>query len=75
MHQVEIAYSVASALSAYCVIFQWRHRFGVLLGWVMQIAWVHFWMLTEQQGIIILDLSILIFCAVKYFKYCFGDNR
>ena len=69
MHQVEIAYSLTSLLSAYCVIFQWRHRFGVLLGWVMQIHWIHFWVLTGQEGIIILDLGILLFCAIKYIQY------
>jgi hypothetical protein len=47
----------------------WHHRFGVLLGLVMQFAWIHFWLSTGQEGIIILDAGILVFCAIKYIKY------
>tara|TARA_R110000803_G_scaffold15680_6_gene43170 strand:+ start:858 stop:1079 length:222 start_codon:yes stop_codon:yes gene_type:complete len=72
MHNVEVGYSLASLLSAFCVVFQWQHRFGVLLGFVMQIAWIHYWSLTGQQGIIILDGGILICCGVKYVSYWRG---
>jgi len=70
MPQVEIAYSLSSLLSAVCIIFVWNHRFGVLLGSVMQFIWIHYWLVTGQEGIIILDLGILIFCLIKYYKYC-----
>ena len=70
MHQIEMAYSLASLLSAFCVIFVWHHRFGVLLGFAMQFLWIHYWLVTGQEGIIILDLGILVFCLVKYYKYC-----
>jgi len=74
MLQVEIAYSLASLLSCFCVIFLWQHRFGVLLGWVMQFAWIHYWIITGQEGIILLDGGILIFCGVKYYQYIRGEN-
>ena len=69
MYQVEIAYSIMSLLSAFCVIFVWHHRFGVLLGMVMQVMWIHFWLTTGQEGIIILDAGILICCGWKYYLY------
>ena len=69
MHSIEITYSLVSLLSVFCVTFIWHHRFGVLLGVVMQFFWLHYWVFTGQEGIIILDGGILIFCTVKYFKY------
>jgi len=75
MHWVEISYSLASLLSAFCVVFVWHHRFGVLLGLVMQFAWIHFWLSTGQEGIIILDAGILVFCAIKYIKYLKEKDR
>jgi hypothetical protein len=74
MHNVEVGYSLASLLSAFCIIFQWRHRFGVLLGLVMQTAWIHFWIFTGQEGILILDAGILICCLVKYTSYWHGPH-
>jgi len=75
MHQIEIAYSLASLLSASCIIFQWHHRFGVLLGLVMQTAWIHYWIFTGQEGILILDAGILICCLIKYVNYWSVDDR
>lgn len=66
---IEVAYSLGSLMSAFCIIFQWKPCFGVLLGVVMQLLWIHYWVFTGQEGIILLDGGILLFCTIKYLKY------
>ena len=66
---IEISYSIATLISAYSVVFQWLPRVGVLLGFFMQFAWVHYWYATGQFGIIILDCGILLIYTMRLVKY------
>ena len=70
---VQFSYSVATLISAYSVVFQWSPRVGVLLGFFMQFAWVHYWYTTGQIGIILLDAGILIIYIMRLIKY-WGDR-
>ena len=69
MLATEIIYSLISLVSVFCVTFIWHHRFGVLLGVVMQFLWIHHWLITGQEGILLLDGGILLCCSVKYYLY------
>jgi hypothetical protein len=66
---VQISYSIATLISAYSVVFQYMPRVGVLLGFFMQFAWVHYWYTTGQLGIIILDSGILLIYVLRLIKY------
>jgi hypothetical protein len=67
---IEISYSITTLISAYSVVFQWLPRAGVLLGFFMQFAWVHYWYTTGQIGIILLDCGILLIYTMRLVKYC-----
>lgn len=69
MITVQISYSIATLISAYSVVFQWMPRVGVLLGFFMQFAWVHYWYTTGQMGIIILDSGILLIYVLRLIQY------
>jgi hypothetical protein len=56
---IELIYSFLTLLSAYTVVFQVYPNFGVFLGAVMQVAWIHLWTVTGQFGIILLDFGLL----------------
>lgn len=62
---LQLAYSMTTLLSAYSVIFQWYPKFGVWLGFLMQVAWIHYWCITGQLGIIFLDLGLLFLYLLK----------
>mgnify|MGYP003661289024 CR=1 FL=1 len=62
---LQLAYSIATLISAYSVIFQWYPKFGVWLGFLMQVAWIHYWCITGQLGIIFLDLGLLFLYLLK----------
>jgi len=62
---LQLAYSTATLISAYSVIFQWCPKFGVWLGFLMQLAWIHYWCITGQVGIILLDLGLLLIYILK----------
>jgi len=59
MLYIELIYSFLTLVSAYTVVFQFYPVFGVFLGAVMQLAWIHLWTVTGQTGIILLDLGLL----------------
>lgn len=69
MLDVQIAYSIVTLISAYTVVFQYHPRVGVLLGAIMQFAWIHYWYTTAQLGIIILDLGILLIYLLRILGY------
>jgi len=60
MFYIEFLYSILTLISAYAVVFQFYPVFGVLLGAVMQLLWIHLWTVTGQLGIIFLDVGLLI---------------
>ena len=62
---LQLAYSITTLISAYSVIFQWYPKFGVWLGFLMQVAWIHYWCITGQLGIIFLDLGLLFLYLLK----------
>ena len=62
---LQLAYSITTLISAYSVIFQWYPKFGVWLGFLMQVAWIHYWCITGQIGIIFLDLGLLFLYLLK----------
>jgi len=62
---LQLVYSITTLLSAYSVIFQWYPKFGVWLGFLMQVAWIHYWCITGQIGIIFLDLGLLFLYLLK----------
>ena len=59
MFFIEFIYSVLTLISAYTVVFQFYPVFGVILGSVMQLLWIHLWTVTGQIGIIFLDVGLL----------------
>ena len=59
MFYIEFLYSILTLISAYAVVFQFYPVFGVLLGAVMQLLWIHLWTVTGQLGIIFLDVGLL----------------
>jgi hypothetical protein len=59
MFYIELLYSVLTLISAYTVVFQFYPVFGVILGAVMQLLWIHLWTVTGQLGIIFLDVGLL----------------
>ena len=59
MFFIEFLYSVLTLISAYTVVFQFYPVFGVILGAVMQLLWIHLWTVTGQLGIIFLDVGLL----------------
>ena len=60
MFYIEFFYSILTLISAYAVVFQFYPVFGVILGAVMQLLWIHLWTVTGQFGIIFLDVGLLI---------------
>ena len=60
MFYIEFLYSILTLISAYAVVFQFYPVFGVILGAVMQLLWIHLWTVTGQFGIIFLDVGLLI---------------
>ena len=69
---LQLAYSIATLISAYSVIFQWYPKFGVWLGFLMQVAWIHYWCITGQLGIILLDLGLLLIYILRLIRYLKG---
>jgi hypothetical protein len=69
---LQLAYSIATLISAYSVIFQWYPKFGVWLGFFMQVAWIHYWCITGQLGIILLDLGLLLIYILRLIRYLKG---
>ncbi len=59
MFFIEFLYSILTLISAYAVVFQFYPVFGVILGAVMQLLWIHLWTVTGQLGIIFLDVGLL----------------
>ena len=59
MFYIELLYSILTLISAYTVVFQFYPVFGVILGAVMQLLWIHLWTVTGQLGIIFLDVGLL----------------
>ena len=59
MFFIEFIYSILTLISAYAVVFQFYRVFGVMLGSVMQLLWIHLWTVTGQIGIIFLDVGLL----------------
>ena len=59
MFYIEFLYSVLTLISEYTVVFQFYPVFGVILGAVMQLLWIHLWTVTGQLGIIFLDVGLL----------------
>ena len=59
MFYLELLYSILTLISAYAVVFQFYPVFGVILGAVMQLLWIHLWTVTGQIGIIFLDVGLL----------------
>ena len=60
MFFIEFIYSVLTLISAYTDVLQFYPIFGVILGAVMQLLWIHLWTVTGQFGIIFLDVGLLI---------------
>ena len=60
MFYIEFLYSILTLISAYAVVFQFYPVFGIILGAVMQLLWIHLWTVTGQFGIIFLDVGLLI---------------
>ena len=65
MFYIELLYSILTLISAYTVVFQFYPVFGVFLGAFMQIAWIHLWTVTDQIGIILLDMGLLGIYAMR----------
>ncbi len=65
MLYIELIYSILTLISAFTVVFQFYPTFGVLLGAVMQIAWIHLWTVTGQFGIILLDFGLLCIFGMR----------
>ena len=59
MFYLELLYSILTLISAYAVVFQFYPVFGVILGAIMQLLWIHLWTVTGQLGIIFLDVGLL----------------
>ena len=65
MIYIELIYSFLTLISAYTVVFQFYPVFGVFLGAIMQFLWIHFWTVTGQEGIILLDFGLLGIYAMR----------
>lgn len=59
-HLIEIIFSFATLCSIWMVTHAETLRSGMVFGLFMQCMWIGWWVHTGQEGIIVLDLGILL---------------
>lgn len=71
-HVIEVVLSCLTLISIWMVTNPSTLRLGMLMGLVMQAAWILWWVHTGQEGIILLDLGILIIYSKRLWRRTHG---
>ena len=71
-HVSEVIFSSITLISIWMVTHPETLRVGMFLGLVMQAVWILWWLHTGQEGIILLDLGILIIYSKRLWRIGHG---